>query len=37
MTPIQNAQQIFNKKHKNLPEITVYAPGRVNIIGEHTD
>ncbi len=37
MIPIQNAQKIFNRQHKNLLEITVHAPGHVNIIGEHTD
>ena len=37
MTPIQKSQHIFNQKYNQQPELTVYAPGRVNIIGEHTD
>ena len=37
MTPIQKSQHIFNQKYNKQSELTVYAPGRVNIIGEHTD
>ncbi|OOF59661.1 galactokinase [Rodentibacter myodis] len=37
MLPIQQAQQIFKQKFNTTPTLTVYAPGRVNIIGEHTD
>lgn len=37
MNPIKNAQQLFTQKHQKQPALTVYAPGRVNIIGEHTD
>ncbi|RDE88860.1 galactokinase [Aggregatibacter aphrophilus] len=37
MTPIQKSQHIFNQKYNQQPELTVYAPSRVNIIGEHTD
>lgn len=37
MTPIQQAQQTFNEIFHQAPSLTVYAPGRVNIIGEHTD
>lgn len=37
MTPIQQAQQTFNEIFHHAPSLTVYAPGRVNIIGEHTD
>ena len=36
-TPISQAQQIFQKQFGGSPQLTVYAPGRVNIIGEHTD
>ncbi|BFU59406.1 MULTISPECIES: galactokinase [Rodentibacter] len=37
MTSIQQAQQIFTQKFNTQPTLTTYAPGRVNIIGEHTD
>lgn len=37
MNPIKNAQQLFTQKHQKQPALTIYAPGRVNIIGEHTD
>lgn len=37
MNPIQQAQHIFTQKFNTAPELTTYAPGRVNIIGEHTD
>ncbi|OOF49469.1 galactokinase [Rodentibacter genomosp. 1] len=35
--PIQQSQHIFTQKFHTQPSLTVYAPGRVNIIGEHTD
>ncbi len=34
---IDQAKRIFTKQFHQAPEITVYAPGRVNLIGEHTD
>ncbi|WP_040975799.1 galactokinase [Necropsobacter massiliensis] len=37
MTPQQSAMRLFNEKFNRTCELTVYAPGRVNIIGEHTD
>lgn len=37
MKPQQFAPQLFQQKFDRSPELTVYAPGRVNIIGEHTD
>lgn len=37
MNPIQQAQHIFTQKFNTALELTTYAPGRVNIIGEHTD
>lgn len=37
MTPKQIAIELFNEKFSQSPTLQVYAPGRVNIIGEHTD
>ncbi|MDH2927768.1 galactokinase [Lonepinella koalarum] len=37
MTPLQQANQLFEQKFHRTSELNVYAPGRVNIIGEHTD
>lgn len=37
ITPIQKAQSQFHAQFNQMPQLTVYAPGRVNIIGEHTD
>lgn len=37
MTPQQLSQQKFNEHYGYNAEQTVFAPGRVNIIGEHTD
>ncbi|MBV7387884.1 galactokinase [Pasteurellaceae bacterium TAE3-ERU1] len=37
MNPQQKAPQAFKHQFGDAPELTVYAPGRVNIIGEHTD
>lgn len=37
MTPQQAAKYIFEQKFNRTSTLNVYAPGRVNIIGEHTD
>lgn len=37
MNPQQKAPQAFEQQFGAKPELSVYAPGRVNIIGEHTD
>ena len=37
MTPQQISQQKFTEYYGYNAEQTVFAPGRVNIIGEHTD
>lgn len=37
MTPIQLSQTQFEQHFGYAPQQTVFAPGRVNIIGEHTD
>lgn len=34
---IKSAKEIYVKEFGNTPDVTVYAPGRVNLIGEHTD
>lgn len=37
LSPQQRAQQTFIEQFAYDPQLSVYAPGRVNIIGEHTD
>jgi galactokinase len=37
MTPIQRAQAAFQRHFQAAPTLQVQAPGRVNLIGEHTD
>ncbi|WP_424407554.1 galactokinase [Pasteurella sp. PK-2025] len=37
MTPLILAKSLFVQHFQGQPEVNVYAPGRVNIIGEHTD
>ncbi len=37
MHPVDRSKQLFREKFNRTAELTVYAPGRVNIIGEHTD
>jgi galactokinase len=34
---LQEATSIYQKKFGSEPAIAVFAPGRVNLIGEHTD
>lgn len=37
MHPKLQSQHLFQQKYQKSPTLNVYAPGRVNIIGEHTD
>ena len=37
MTPIELSQTQFKQHYGENAEQTIFAPGRVNIIGEHTD
>ena len=34
---LQEAKELFEKHFKTKPTIASFAPGRVNLIGEHTD
>ena len=34
---LQDALKLYEKKFGSKPHVAVYAPGRVNLIGEHTD
>ncbi|WP_293731487.1 galactokinase [uncultured Actinobacillus sp.] len=37
MLPQELSKKLFTEKYQTAPTLNVYAPGRVNIIGEHTD
>lgn len=37
MHPKELSKKLFTEKYHKAPTLNVYAPGRVNIIGEHTD
>lgn len=34
---VKEAQKLFKDEFNQDPDVAVYAPGRVNLIGEHTD
>jgi galactokinase len=36
-TLVREAVDIYRLKFQSEPEICAFAPGRVNLIGEHTD
>lgn len=37
MLPLQKTTQTFISAFASQPTLSVQAPGRVNLIGEHTD
>ena len=37
MTPGQPGREQFEHHFGQVPQVTALAPGRVNLIGEHTD
>ncbi|KUE78539.1 galactokinase [Aeromonas schubertii] len=37
MTPFARVNQVFERRFGKRPDLVVRAPGRVNLIGEHTD
>lgn len=37
MTNLRDLVQAFEKFFRHTPDVVAYAPGRVNLIGEHTD
>lgn len=34
---IRTTKELYVNEFGKVPEVIVYAPGRVNLIGEHTD
>ena len=36
-SPRERVLKVFEEEYGNAPEYLVQAPGRVNLIGEHTD
>ena len=36
-TPLERTQQVFRNTFGQIPALSIQAPGRVNLIGEHTD